>query len=202
MKLHYNPDRSEWLECRAAKGHCPFGDVGHQSQDQLIATAVSNHGHGEPTPVLKDTAGNIRTFEFHEDGSYTFGARTYDRHGALVPSDRTAKSWRLKEAHVADSKPDFAKLTAELKMYFLGPALIRHETTKGLLAGTQRESGLRFNDWQDYTREHHRGLFAWFFRTEWTQTSEEESIADRYRLTLQGMFGKVWSWARSRRRAA
>lgn len=201
MKLHYNPARAEWLECRAAKGHCPFGDVGHQTQEQLVTTAASNHQHDEPTPVLRDTAGNVRSFTFSEDGSYTFGARTYDRHGVLVPSDRTVKAWRLKEVHIADDlRGGFSDMTVERKIKLIGPDLIRHETMNGLLAGKQLEAGLRFNDWHDYTREHHKGLFGWFFKSEWKQTSKDDSLLTRYRQTLEGMFGKVWSWVRNRRR--
>ena len=48
------------------------------------------------------------------------------------------------------------------------------------------------------TREHHRGIFALFFRSEWEEVTGAKSLLGRYRQTLDGMFSKVWRWVRGR----
>lgn len=192
MKYHMNK-QGIWLECRAWRGKCPFGAGADKSIPEIIEQAATSHKQGNPTPILKDTAGNTRDFEFEEDGSYTFGARAYDRHGVLIPSDRTVKSWRLKEDHIADEVEDFDEIPVEGKLQFMGPALMRHELSKGVLAG-QEGAGIRFTHFQDYTRKHHRGLFGLFFKSEWELTSGTQSVGKRYRRTLEGMFGKVRGW--------
>lgn len=202
-RYHFSTKSNEWLQCRAAKGHCPYGKGEDLTERELIEHARVAHHRGQETPVLRDTAGRHRAFEFNGDGSYSFGSRSYNKDGEWLPTDRTIKSWRLKEAHVADHlKGNFSGLTVERKLKLIGPALIRHEVTSGVIAGPQREARLKFHHWQDYTRQHHRGLFSWFFKSEWKQTPKEEGLATRYKLTLEGMFGKVRSWIMGGRKAA
>jgi len=54
-----------------------------------------------------------------------------------------------------------------------------NEMEDGYLAQRSRDSGIRWHHWQAYTREHHRGIFALFFRSEWEEVTGAKSLLGR-----------------------
>ena len=184
MKYHQNKS-GQWLHCRAQPGNCPFGG-NHENEAEVRAQAVQAFRRGMPIPTLTDNAGNVRRFTFREDGSYTFGSRTYDRHGVMQPSERTAKRDRLSRWR------EYRAMTPEEKAEQFTGDLMAYELKRGQFRG----SALSIEQAQAYVNQHHRGSFFGFFKSVWDSCSDIASPLQRYGYTLNRMWMAVTEWWR------
>lgn len=128
-KLHFSEKLFAMAPCRAKDGQCPFTQHGDADMAALADQYRKLHENGEAVPGVSSNSGEIKHFQFLDDGTFKLGKRHFTKEGELIPTASTVRSRRRRErlrGATTEDEPEFVevrvptydeKILAELDAY-------------------------------------------------------------------------------------